>query len=268
MRHIRTQRACAWCGVVFIALLFLGFCAVAGFIPPPRPSDSARQIAEMFDHNRTSIRIGLLITTFASSLLVPWTVGIFMQLRRTEGSYPVLSYVQFGSGTLTSLEFIYLLFLWITAAFRANRAPSDVQLLNDMAWLPMVGLVSTFIVQAAAIGLAILLDGRERTVYPRWGGYLNLWCAVMFLPGSLCVFFLKGPFSWNGIVSFWMLIAAFTIWMLSNSWLLLDAVRRQEVDERGASGALSGNDSSPEQLAALEREVESLRARLTIVESY
>lgn len=68
---LRTQRACAWAGVVFLALFCTGW-VIAGFVPPPDPSDSPEQLAQMFRADTTRIRLGMCICIFASALLLPW----------------------------------------------------------------------------------------------------------------------------------------------------------------------------------------------------
>jgi hypothetical protein len=83
--------------------------------------------------------------------------------------------IEFGFGMLFVLEFLYLLFFWQTATFRADRDPQLVELLNDMAWIPFVGLTVTAAVQVAVFGVAILMDRRPTPVFPRWLGYCNLW---------------------------------------------------------------------------------------------
>ncbi|BDB43987.1 hypothetical protein [Mycobacterium kiyosense] len=61
-------------------------------------------------------------------------VEIAVQMRRIEGRFPALAMIEFGFGMLFVLEFLYLLFFWQTATFRADRDPKLVELLNDMAW--------------------------------------------------------------------------------------------------------------------------------------
>jgi hypothetical protein len=111
--------------------------------------------------------------------------------------------------------------IWQAAAFRPGETPDITYRLNDLGWLMFVGVVSTGVLEAAVIGLAILADTREEPILPRWLGYLNLWCALLFVPGGLCVFAKTGPLAWNGLLAWWVLLVAFAVWVLATSWCLL-----------------------------------------------
>lgn len=225
------QRAFAWSGIAMIVLFFVGFGAVAGFIPPPSPKDSPEMVAQMLFSSRNRIRVGMLIVTFAAAFLVTWSAVMATQIRRIEGRNPVISMAVMGSGTIFSLEFIYLTFFWLIATFRTDRDIRTLQLLNDMAWVPYIGLVSTVLVQMLLIGVATLLDKRAQPIFPRWAGYANLWFAACMMPGSLNVFFHEGPFAWDGILAFWVVVVAFAVFMVMNTRLLLVAIRRQAIEE-------------------------------------
>jgi hypothetical protein len=240
-----TLKWCAWSGPVLIVAFLVGFWAVAGFVPPPSPSDTATQIADFYRNNTTSIRVGLWMTMLAASLVAPWTVAITTQLRRIEGRNSPLAQVQLVLGALLVLEFIIPLMVWQAAAFRPDGDPEITQRLNDLGWLMFVGVVSTGVLQAIVIGVAILRDARDAPVFPRWVGYFNMWVALLFMPGGLCVFFKNGPFAWTGVFAWWLLLAAFTLWILVMSWVVLAyAVKHQEHEHAtspaGGSIAVTG----------------------------
>jgi hypothetical protein len=184
-------------------------------------------------------------------------------MRRIEGRFPALSMIQFGLGAIFVLEFIYLLFFWQTATFRVDRAPELIQLLNDMAWIPFVGLTSTAVVQVACFGIAVLLDRRARPIFPRWLGYYNLWVALMFTPGTFTVFFKDGPLAWNGIVAWYLPLAVFASWLIINPIYLSKAVDTMEQDEPVSGGAniASGNAYAAVEMSQLRADVDGLLAR-------
>jgi hypothetical protein len=223
-----TQKACAWSGIGFMVLFLLGFWVIAGFVPPPSPHWDAQRIAAFFADDTDRIRLGLLINTTASALIVPWVVAITTQLRRIEGRRTPLADVQLILGGLLAIEFIIPLIVWQAAAFRPLDSPVVTQRLNDLGWLLFIGVVCTAVLQAVAIGVAILQDARERPVFPRWAGYFNIWIGLLFTPGGLCVFFKHGPFAWNGLFSLYLPLAAFTVWMVAMTALVLAAVGRPE----------------------------------------
>src|ERR1700730_16088673 len=114
--HPRVQRLCAWSGLAAIVIMVIGMLPMAKFVPPPPPSWSASQTATFFAQHHNGIRGGMIVCMIASTLLMPFVVAIFLQMRRIEGKHPALAYIQLGLGTLFVLEFIYLLFFWEVAA--------------------------------------------------------------------------------------------------------------------------------------------------------
>jgi hypothetical protein len=224
-----TMKLCAWSGVAAIVLVAIGF-LLAGFIPPPLPSDSAAQTAQMYRAHATGIRFGMIIVMYGSTLLMPFAAIITIQMRRIEGRHPVLALTQFGVGSLFVLEFIYLAFFWITGTYRAERSPEIVQTLNDMGWIPFIGLSSTLVLQSAVFGGVILSDSKQR-YFPRWLGYYNLWAALIFTPGTFNMFFHHGPLAWNGIIAFWIPVPVFVSWLIINSILLAKSVDRAAVED-------------------------------------
>jgi hypothetical protein len=225
------QRVCAWCGPVLAVLFFIGFWVIAGFIPPPSPAESAVKTAARFHDHANSIRTGLLITMYSGVLTVPWVAAISVQLKRLEGQFSPLTYAQLGLGVLLPLEFIVPIYFWLAAAFRAGRSPETIQTLNDLGWLPFVGLVFTVVAQAIVIGIAILTDRRAKPIFPRWSGYFSLLSAVLFFPAGLDIFTKTGPIAWNGWLAWWVLVIAFFAWLIVVSVVLLRAIRNQETEE-------------------------------------
>jgi hypothetical protein len=225
------HKLCAWSGTLCLALMVVGFILFAGFIPARSASQSAQQTAQFLLENRDMIKWGLIISMFGASLLMPFAASMSIHMRRIEGRYPALAMTELGLGALFVLEFIYLIFFWQTATYRADRAPELIQLLDDMGWIPFVGMTSTVVLQVTVFGVAILLDRRERPVFPRWLGYYNLWVALMFLPGTFNVFYQTGPLSRNGIISWDIPLAVFATWLVITSFYLSRAVDTMEDDE-------------------------------------
>jgi hypothetical protein len=215
-----------------------------------------------FAGNRDGIRIGLLISMFAAALLVPWSAGLFIQLRRAEGPSSPLPYVQMICGSLFSLEFIYLIMFWQVAAFRPDASPEIIRTLDDMAWIPFVGLTSTAVVQAVALGFSMLSDDRVEPVFPRWAGYLNIWAGLMFTPGSLCIFFKDGPLAYNGVVAWYLPVAVFALWMPLNSVLALRAIDRQQQEELVAASSWTAPGVPAPGIEALADELAAMRQDL------
>ncbi|MCV7412597.1 hypothetical protein [Mycobacterium florentinum] len=224
------QKVAAWCGLAFAAVFCCGF-AIAGFIPPPAPGLSAREVAALYAEHHMRIRFGLLIATLGSAVLAVWVAVIGVQMRRIEGRQSVLAFAQMVAGACLILEFLFPLLVWQTAAYRNDRDPAIVQTLNDLGWLPFLGIACTAVLQGVVIGVLILRDKRQDPLFPRWGGYFNIWVVLMFAPASCVVLFHDGPLAWNGLISWWLALVTFFAWMLGLTWMLLRAINRQERDE-------------------------------------
>ncbi|MDA4108520.1 hypothetical protein MHOL44478_14820 [Mycobacterium holsaticum DSM 44478] len=225
---LQLNRACVWCGPVFVVLFLIGFWVVGGFVPPPSPAWEADRMAEFFIDNAMPIRVGMLICASAAILIVPWAAAVSVQLKRIEGRFAVLGPCQLIGAGMSTLVFEYILFFWVAATFRAERSAPIIQAVVDLGWIPFVGLAGTAILQAVAIGVAILADKRAVPILPRWAGYANLWCALMFTPGTVNVFFKDGPLAWNGLISWYMVLVAFCIWFLINTHVVIKALSLQE----------------------------------------
>lgn len=261
--NIGVHRACVYSGFACVLVFLLGFWVVAGFIPPPDPDDNAAEIAELFRDDKNSIRAGMIISMFGAALIAPWVTAVSVQIRRIEGKHSPLAFLQLGLGMLLTLEFIYLIMFWQVAAFRTDRPDTEIQTLNDMAWIPFVGLSSTAVIQAIVIGVAILTDRSVKPVFPTWAGYLNLWVALVFTSGTFNVFFKDGPLAWDGVIAWYIPLATFCIWLVVMSYLMLTSEQpAREPIQTGASktnGAGLTVESLAAELAEVRKEVAASR---------
>ncbi|MGH8595934.1 MAG: hypothetical protein ACREXT_04670 [Gammaproteobacteria bacterium] len=212
--NTRNQLLCAWSGIAFTIAFMVGFWIVAGFVPPPTPTATATEIAAMYQNNTWQIRTGLLLMMAASGLMSPFLAVISIQMKRMEGSPHILTYTQLSSGTVGVLFLIIPCLIWTTAAFRPERDPEMILLLNDFGWILFLLPFTSFVVQNFAIGLAILGDKNAEPVFPRWVGFFTFWVAILFLPGGLLTFFKTGPFAWHGLFAFWIPLNIFFAWYI------------------------------------------------------
>lgn len=64
------------------------------------------------------------------------------------------------------------------------------------------------------MGFAILSAQNSGVMFPRWSGYFTLWVAALEMFSALSVFFYDGPFSYHGLVTFWVPAVSFFVWVL------------------------------------------------------
>lgn len=210
-----------WCGPAFVVLFFGGWGIMAGMVPPPDPSTSAEGVARLYRDSADLVRAGLIIGMAATFLPVPFSLALSAQLRRAEGDFPILAVLQFASGVITTVVLIIPMLLFIGISFRPERSPELTRLVHELSWVMIVLPWPPLLGQMIPIAVGILSDRRREPIFPRWIAYFNLWCAVMLLPVTLLVFWQSGPFSWNGILGFWLGAAAFGAWYpIMTAWLL------------------------------------------------
>lgn len=232
--NTRAQRLCVWAGPVMIFTWLLAFVFLCGFVPPPSPSLSAEEVVAKFSDDTNLIRLGLVISLFACSLLVPFSAVIATQMRRIEGERSVLAGASLVSGGLLCVEFLLPFAIWQTALYRLGEwDPQLVQMLNDMAWLMFLGIISSACVQVASLGVCVLRDHRADPIFPRWYGFLNLWIAVMWVPAGWIPFFKDGAFAWNGLMAWYIPLTIYLCWFIITIVLLLRAISHEERELAG-----------------------------------
>jgi hypothetical protein len=229
--NLTSQRLCAWAGLLVVPMLLIGLGPAAGFLPPPPPTDTADQVAAIYRERATGIRIATLLILFSGAFYAAITAAITVQMRRMEHRVtPVLTMLQLICGATVVVLFIAVAVSWAAAAFRPERDPQLVMLLNDLGWFWFLMTVSTPALQNIALGCAILGDRSATPVMPRWLGFFVLWIAVLFTPGAMLIFFKTGPFAWDGLLAFWVPLFAFGGWFLVMGVQLLKAIGRQAAD--------------------------------------
>lgn len=221
------QKACVWSGIAFVLLFVLGLWVLAGMVPPPSPAADAATVAAFFADNGSGIRMGMMVAMIAGGCFLPWTAVLSVQMHRMQGSSPVLPVMQAVGGAVVTVILLVPVMLWATAAFRVERSPEIVLMLNDFAWLFILMTFPAPAVQLFAVGFAALADKSPQPVFPRWVGFLNLWLGTLFLPGGLIIFFKTGPFAWDGLIAFWIPFAAFGLWFVVMTPVLLRAIGQQ-----------------------------------------
>lgn len=223
------RRVCLWSGPAFVAVFFGGILA-AGWLPPPAADMTAAGIDEMYDARTTGIRVGALLIGMSGLFQGVWAALMSSQLRRIEGDRPLFTYTQLAAGGAGILVVVLPSFAFAAAAYTPDRDPEITAALHQLGFLCLVGVGWPAILQAIAVGAAVLGDRNPTPVLPRWFGYANLWVAFGFGPGPFIIFFHHGAFAWNGALAFWLPAAVFGAW-----FLLWFVVLRRAIDDEGAA---------------------------------
>jgi hypothetical protein len=248
MNH-QAQLLCVWGGVVSIVLFIIGWVALMQFLPPLAPTESAAEIAQIFDERRTAIRFGAILMIVGTMLWVPWAAVLAAQTRRSERDFPLLAWTQVGSAAVGAAVVIVGLLCWVVAAFRPERDPELTRMLSDLGFVITIMPFMIFVVWNLALALAIFGDKREVPAYPRWAAYMCLWTAFLYIPGGCLAFFREGPFAWNGALAFFLPAIAFFVWIVIMTVLAMKSIAREAA--RGSVGTAPAHNEIRRSLPAL-----------------
>jgi hypothetical protein len=226
---LRVERYCALSSVAGTIIMLIGLWPVAGLIPVPDPNGSAEQIAEFYRDGTGAIRAGLFIGLIGMGAYGPLCASITRRMLRMRPRQPVLAYTQLAAATV-GWVFLFLPILIMSAtAYRPERAAETTQGMNDIAWFVLVMDFVPFCVQYLAIAVAVFLDRSEVPVFPRWVAYLNLWVVVLFIPTGVITFFKTGPFTYGGLLGFYIPLAVFVVWLVAMPYAICRNLRYEEL---------------------------------------
>jgi hypothetical protein len=244
-----TRKICLWSGYAFFVLYLIGIVAVAGFVPPPSPSLGAEAVAAFFNGRHARVLIGMSICAFASPLYLAWGVALLAQMFRMEKPrFPALSVAQGISAGVGAMFFALSPLMWLTVTFRAGHAADTAQTLNDFAWISWIVSWPFFALQAAALGVCILVS--PQPPMPRWLGYLSLWFALSMFPASAIVFFKVGPLAWNGVFALYLPLAMFALWFNVVTYWVARATNGESITLASDSGIPGRPDNGHDVVAA------------------
>jgi hypothetical protein len=230
--ELTLQRIGAWCGTIMIILYGTSLSGIARMFPPLSPVASPEEIAEFYVDHKIWIRIGVAGCLLTSVIALPFLATIVLRIRRIEGQWGMLSITQLFAATIFVPALLFPFLIMAAAAFRPESRPPDItQALNDVFWLMFIGIVGTIIVQNITLAIASFIDKTDPQTFPRWYGYLNLWVALLSLPGCAVVVFNDGPLAWHGVFAFYIPGAALTIWLFSTSYVLNRGIKAQQLAE-------------------------------------
>ncbi len=219
----RIHLFCAYSLLAYAGIFVLGWWIIADFMPPHLPTAGPLEIVAAFQSNLTGIRIGMVLSMVAAMFYMPLTAIISYHIEKIEGYIGPLTWCQIMAGVCSVMLTYLPPMFWLITAFRLDRDPKLTQMLNDVAWLQIVGGLTIYLPTLFTISIASFMDKSEQPTFPRWFGYM---CLLVFMgqsPGQLVFFFKTGPFAWNGLFAFYIPMIAFFLWFVAAFYLLRKA---------------------------------------------
>ena len=229
------QRICLWLVPGFGALLVLAFFLFPGFLPPLSPTLTAQEVADFYRANFARIRASMLIFNLCEVTFIPFYMVIVVQMQRMATPSRAFSYSFLSAAASGATLFALADLAWLIAAFRPERDPEQLLLLNDLAWMAFVTPVGFIIAQNFCLALAIYMDARAEPVFPRWVGHFNIVTALLMAPGAFALMHMKGSLAWDGFWAFWARTGAYALYVAVMFFVVRSALDRQAREE----GAMS-----------------------------
>lgn len=229
---INAQTISLWMTPVVGAVLLVAFLSFPGFFPPMSPDMTADQVAAFFDEHATMVRFSMVLFNLCALMLLPFFMAIVVQIKRMATPSHVFAYSYLSAVATGATLFAIADLFWLLAAFRPERDPDLTLLLNDLAWIIFVAPVGMLVAQTICLALAIYLDARPVPVFPRWVGHFNLLTAAALAPAACAAAVRTGPLAWDGLISYWLKISAFAVYLVVMFFVLRAAIKQQARDER------------------------------------
>jgi hypothetical protein len=157
-----------------------------------------------------------------------------VQMKRMATQSHVFAYCFLTAAVSGATIFALANIFFLVAAFRPERNPELIMLLNDMAWIVFIAPVGMIVGQNLLLGLAVYFDtgnSNPNPVFPRWVGHFSIATAVAIAPAALAGAFRTGPLAWDGLISFWLRNGAYAAFVVVMFFVLRAALHRQAVEE-------------------------------------
>jgi hypothetical protein len=240
----RLERLGAWSGIAWVfsaATAFLG----SGLVPPFSPATNPQEFANFVDDNKYRILLAMMLLLIGGyTFLLTWSTTLAYQVRKYANRSPLAFCVMFAVGLNGALIGMLCGVIGSAMAYRVESLPPQtVQLMYDVILFLFLIPWPPFLLWQAVTGFAILSSTNTGVMFPRWTGYFSLWAGALELFSALCVFWYRGPFSYNGVVSFWVPGASFFIWVMVMAGVQIRGGERA----RDESPITAASESVPEE---------------------
>ncbi|HNM85505.1 MAG: hypothetical protein U0Q20_12620 [Mycobacterium sp.] len=230
--NIKAQWVSLWTGPVVGVVLLVAALAFPGFRPPMSPTMPADQVASFYADHTSWIRFSQATFNLCGILILPFFTVIVVQMKRMKNQSHVFAYCYLTAVVSGATIFALSNIFFLVAAFRPDRSPDLIMLLNDLAWIVLIAPVGMVVSQFVLLALAVYFDDRTDPVFPRWVGHFSLITAAAMVPAAGAAVFHTGPLAWDGLLSFWLRNGAFAVFVIVMFFVLRSALHRQAVADR------------------------------------
>lgn len=229
--NIKAQWVSLWTGPVVGAVLLVAMLAFPAFWPPMSPTLSADEVAAFYSEHTSWIRFSQVTFNLCGILILPFFMVIVVQMKRMRNQSHVFAYCYLTAVVSGATIFALSNIFFFVAAFRPDRNPELIMVLNDLAWIVFIAPVGMVVAQFVLLALAVYFDDGPDPVFPRWVGHYSLATAAAMIPAAGAAVFQTGPLAWDGLLSFWVRNGAYALFVVVMFFVVRRAVLRQALDE-------------------------------------
>lgn len=229
--NIKAQWVSLWTGPVVGIILLVAMLAFPAFWPPMSPTMSADEVAAFYSEHTAWIRFSQVTFNLCGILILPFFMVIVVQMKRMQNQSHVFAYCYLTAVVSGATIFALSNIFFLVAAFRPDRNPELIMVLNDLAWIVFIAPVGMVVAQFVLLALAVYFDDGPTPVFPRWVGHYSLATAVAMVPAAGAAVFQTGPLAWDGLLSFWVRNGAYAMFVVVMFFVVRRAVLRQALDE-------------------------------------
>lgn len=234
--NIKAQWVSLWTAPAVGVVLLVAFVAFPGFWPPMSPQLTADEVASYYGEHTAWIRFSMVTFNLCGIMILPFFTVIVVQMKRMKTQSHVIAYCYLTAVVSGATIFALSNIFFLVAAFRPDRNPDLVMVLNDLAWIVFIAPIGMVVSQFLLLALAVYFDDGPDPVFPRWVGHYSLLTALLMVPAAGAAVFQTGPLAWDGAISFWLRNGAFALFVIVMFFVLRTAVRRQAIEEGVAAG--------------------------------
>lgn len=232
------ERLGAWSGLVWTIITagaFLG----SGLVPPRSPSMAPVDFAAFVTDHKYPILLGMLALFIGGyTFLITWSITLAYQVKKYANPSRLAFCVSAAVGVNGAIIGMLVGIFGSAMAYRVDAIdPATTQMLYDMILFLFLSTWPPFVLWTFVVGFAILSSENRQTMFPRWTGYLSLWAGALEVVGAFLVFFYEGPFSYSGLVAFWVPGVSFFAWVFVMSIVQVRGWSRVQDGPTGAAVA-------------------------------
>lgn len=227
--NIKAQWVSLWTGPAVGAVLLVAMLAFPGFWPPMSPTMPAEQVARFYSTHTDWIRASQVTFNLCGIMVLPFFMVIVVQMKRMRTQSHIFAYCYLTAVVSGATIFALSNIFFLVAAFRPDRNPELILLLNDLAWIVFIAPIGMVVSQFFLLAAAVRFDSGPDPVFPRWVGTYSLATGVAMIPAAGAAIFHTGPLAWDGLLAFWLRNGAFAAFLVVMFFVLRAAVLRQAV---------------------------------------